>query len=553
MTNSMEDLAKSKAFFVIGSNTTEQHPVIGTVVKRAVRQGAKLIVADPRRIELARLATLHLKQQPGSDIALLNGLCHVIIKEDLYDKEFVAQRTEGFAEMKATVEKYTPELVERMTGVPAADIVQAARIYATSRPAAILYAMGITQHTSGHATVLAIANLAMLCGNIGVEGGGVNPLRGQNNVQGACDMGALPDVFPGYQKVANEEARVKFEKAWGVPGSTFQVPGNVKRETWNVERGTWHVELPAKPGLTVVEMMNAAHASRLKAMYIMGENPLLTDPDLQHVEEALRTLDFLVVQDIFLTETAALADVILPGAAFAEKDGTFSNTERRVQLVRQAVEPPGEARADWQIIAEIARRLQGSAAGWEFASPAAIMEEAAGVTPQYGGIRHYRLEKGGLQWPCPTLEHPGTKILHRDKFTRGLGKFSAVEAIPPAELPDADYPLVLTTGRRLQHYHTGSMTRRVGGMNVLLPEERMEIHPADAAPLGLADGDLAWVRSRRGEVKARVRLTERIKPGVVFMTFHFSETAVNLLTNPALDPVAKIPEYKVAAVRVEKA
>ncbi|MBM3136052.1 MAG: formate dehydrogenase subunit alpha, partial [Chloroflexi bacterium] len=478
MTNSIEDLAKAKAFFVIGSNTTEQHPVIGAMVKRAVRKGAKLIVADPRRIELARLATLHLKQQPGSDIALLNGLCHVIIQEDLYDKEFVAQRTEGFAEMKATVEKYTPEFVASITGVPAADVVQAARLYATARPAAILYAMGITQHTSGHATVLAIANLAMLCGNIGVEGGGVNPLRGQNNVQGACDMGALPDVFPGYQKVASPEARAKFAQAWAVLSSKFQVPSSaddveretwnvehgtwhVERETWNMERGTWHLELPAKPGLTVVEMMNAAHAGQLKAMYIMGENPMMTDPDLQHVEEALQALDFLVVQDIFLTETAALADVILPGAAFAEKDGTFSNTERRVQLVRKAVEPPGEARADWQIIAEIARRLQGSGQGWEFASPAAIMEEAAGVTPQYGGIRHYRLEKSGLQWPCPTLEHPGTKILHREKFTRGLGKFSAVEAIPPAELPDADYPLVLTTGRRLQHYHTGSMTRRV--------------------------------------------------------------------------------------------
>jgi len=388
----------------------------------------------------------------------------------------------------------------------------------------------------------------MLCGNIGVEGGGVNPLRGQNNVQGACDMGALPDVFPGYQKVASPEARAKFAQAWAVLSSKFQVPSSAD----DVERETWNVELPAKPGLTVVEMMNAAHAGQLKVMYIMGENPLVTDPDLRHVAEALQTLDFLVVQDMFFTETAALADVVLPGAAFAEKDGTFSNTERRVQLVRQAVPPPGEARADWQIIAEIAQRIKGSAEGWEFASPAAIMEEAASVTPQYGGIRYYRLEKGGLQWPCPTLEHPGTKILHREKFTRGLGKFSAVEAIPPAELPDADYPLVLTTGRRLQHYHTGSMTRRVAGLNVLLPEERMEIHPADAAPLDLANGDLAWVRSRRGEVQARVRLTERIKPGVVFMTFHFSETAVNLLTNPALDPVAKIPEYKVTAVRVEK-
>ena len=509
--------------------------MIGALVKRTVRKGAKLIVADPRRIELARLATVHLRHEPGSDLALLNGIAHVIIKEGLYDKEYVASRTEGFEELKSLAQKYTPAYVEGITGVAAADLENAARLYATNRPAAILYSMGITQHSTGHVTVMAIANLAMLTGNVGVEGGGVNPLRGQNNVQGACDMGALPDVFPGYQKVSNPEVQARMEKAWGVP-------------------------LPTKPGLTLVEMTNAAHAGTLKAMYVMAENPLLTDPDLHHVEAALRNLDFLVVQDIFPTETTALADVILPGAAWAEKDGTFSNTERRVQLVRKAVEPPGEARADWEIIADLARRLlslQGAGddrlAAWRFDSPAAIMVEAAGVTPQYAGIRHERLQKAGLQWPCPTLDHPGTKILHRDKFSRGLGKFSAVDHIPPAEITDAEYPLTLTTGRRLQHYHSGSMTHRVAGLETLLPEERMEIHPDDAARVGLADGDLARVRSRRGEVTARVRLTDRIKPGVVFLTFHFPATAVNLLTNAALDPVAKIPEYKVAAVQVQKA
>ncbi|OHE22575.1 MAG: formate dehydrogenase subunit alpha [Syntrophobacterales bacterium RBG_19FT_COMBO_59_10] len=528
MTNSIDDLAKAKAFFVIGSNTTEQHPVIGAGVKRAVRKGAALIVADPRRIELARMAAIHLMHRPGSDIALLNGLCHVIIREDLHDKEFLANRTEGFEEMKALLEGYTPARVEEITGVPAEDIQKAARLYAASRPAAILYSMGITQHASGHAAVMAIANLAMLCGNIGMEGGGVYPLRGQNNVQGACDMGCLPAVFPGYQQVANLEARTKFEKAWGV-------------------------SLSDKPGLTVVEMMNAAHAGKIKAMYIMGENPLVTDPDLQHVETGLKKLDFLAVQDIFFTETAALADVILPGNAFAEKQGTFTNTERRVQLVRKAMEPPGEARSDWQIISAIARRLAGDKASWEYDAPAAIMAEAAALTPQYAGISHERLEKGGIQWPCPSPDHPGTKILHVDQFSRGLGKFSAVEHTPPVEQTDAEYPLILTTGRRLQHYHSGSMTHRVAGLNTLLPEERMEIHPADASSLGLADGDMALIESRRGQVKSRVQLTERIKPGVVFMTFHFPETAVNLLTIAALDPVAKIPEYKVAAVRVTRA
>jgi formate dehydrogenase alpha subunit len=527
MTNSIDDLAKARAFFVIGSNTTEQHPVIGAVVKRAVRKGAKLIVADPRGIELARIATLHLAQMPGSDIALLNGLCHVIIREDLHDKTFVTERTEGFDQMKAAVETYTPARVQEITGIPAGDIEKAARLYAQSKPAAILYSMGITQHASGHATVMAIANLAMLCGNIGVEGGGVNPLRGQNNVQGACDMGGLPDVFPGYRKVADPEARASVEKAWGAT-------------------------LSDKPGLTVVEMMNAAHEGKIKAMFIMGENPLVTDPNLHHVEEALKNLDFLIIQDIFFTETAALADVVLPGAAFAEKDGTFSNTERRVQLVRKAVEPPGDARPDWRIICELAMRLTGDKASWEYVSPAAIMAEAAKMTPQYAGISHARLEKGGIQWPCPSADHPGTKILHVGRFSRGLGKFSAVETIPPAEPTDSDYPLTLTTGRRLQHYHSGSMTHRVAGLNTLLPEERMEINPVDASPLDLKDGDMAVIASRRGQVKARVQLTNRIKPGVVFMTFHFPETAVNLLTIASLDPVAKIPEYKATAVKITR-
>ncbi len=530
MTNSIQDLGLARAFLVIGSNTTEQHPVIALQIKRAVRKGARLIVADPRAIELAELADVHLSHQPGTDLGLLNGLAQAILEEGRWDRDFVARRTENFDAFRASVAPYTPEFVERLTGVPAEKIRQAARLYATSRPAAIVYAMGITQHVAGHRNVLALANLAMLTGNVGMEGSGVNPLRGQNNVQGACDMGALPDVYTGYQKVVNPEARAKFEEAWGVP-------------------------LPAEPGLTVVEMTRAAAEGKVKAMYVVGENPMLSDPDLHHVREALESLDFLVVQDIFLTETAQLADVVLPGASFAEKDGTYTNTERRVQLIRKAVEPPGQARPDWWVVAELAERVQRDQGpvNFHYDSPAQIMEEIASLTPAYGGIRHERLGIQGLQWPCPTTDHPGTPVLHRERFTRGLGIFTPVEFMPADELPDGEYPFILTTGRLLQHYHTGSMTRRVPGLNQLVPQELMEINPVDATRLGLQDGAPARVRSRRGEVLTRVRVTDRPRLGVVFMTFHFAEAAANLLTNPALDPTAKIPEFKACAVRVEPA
>lgn len=526
MTNSIDEIEHTDLILAIGTNTTENHPVVGARVKRAVRQhGAKLIVIDPRKIDLSRYANLWLCQQPGTDVALLNGLTHVIIKEDLYDKEYVANRTEGFADLKKTVEKYTPEYVEKISGVPAEDLQTAARMYAGAKKASILYCMGITQHISGTDNVKSIANLAMLCGNVGIEGGGVNPLRGQNNVQGACDMGSLPDVLPAYQKVANDDLREKFAKAWGVP-------------------------LPAKPGLTVVEMTHAAAEGKIRGMYIMGENPMLSDPDLTHVEAAFAKLDFLVVQDLFLTETAKLAHVVLPSACFAEKDGTFTNTERRVQRVRKAVTAPGEAKADWEIIMEIAKRM-----GYpmNYAGPAQIMEEINRVTPSYGGITYDRLEKEGLQWPCPNADHPGTKFLHKDKFTRGLGLFHAIDYIPPAELPDAEYPFILTTGRVLYHYHTGTMTRLARGTTERCPESLVEINPKDAAKLGIESGSAVTVTSRRGMVKAKAQLTDRSPLGAVFMNFHFREAAVNLLTNPALDPTAKIPEYKVCAVRLEAA
>ncbi|MFQ6059588.1 MAG: formate dehydrogenase subunit alpha [Anaerolineae bacterium] len=539
MTNSIADVTQeAQAFFIIGSNTTEQHPVIGIKIRKAVRKrGAKLIVADPRRIDLAKMADIHLRHRPGTDIALLNGMMHVILKEDLWDREYVESRTEGFEEFRQALEKYTPRNAAEITGVPAEDIIAAARMLAAAKPAALLYAMGITQHVTGVANVLACANLQMLLGNVGIPGGGVNPLRGQNNVQGACDMGALPNVFPGYQAVTEAVTRAKFEEVWSIAsggGQRSAVSG-----------------LPAKPGLTVVEMINAAETGQVRAMLIMGENPAMSDPDALHVREALQKLDFLVSMEIFLSETAQLADVVLPAASFAEKDGTFTNTERRVQRVRKAIEPPGEARPDWWIICELAKRLGADPNQWSFNHPSEIMDEIARVTPIYGGISYDRIEDGGLQWPCPRPDHPGTPILHVGRFTRGLGKFHPIEHQPPDELPDDEYPLILTTGRMLEHWHTGTMTRRVAGLDALKPEERLEISAADAARLGLADGDWAVVSSRRGQIKVRVAVSDKPKPGVVFLTFHFAEALGNVLTNPALDPVAKIPEYKVCAVRVE--
>jgi len=538
MTNSIEDIStQTEAYLIIGSNTTEQHPIIGANIRQAVRQrGAKVVLADPREIPIAEFAAIHLKHRPGSDIALLNAMMHVIIAEDLHDKQFIRERTEGFESLKAGVEKYTPEHAQQITGVPAEDIRAAARLLATSKPASLLYAMGITQHTTGHQNVLSCANLQMLLGNMGVPGGGVNPLRGQNNVQGACDLGCLVNVYPGYQKVTEQDKHDKFLAAWGKTS-------------------------PMRNGLTVVEMMNAAEEGRVKALFVLGENPMMTDPDSNHVRKCLESLDFLVVQDIFLSETAELADVVLPGAPFAEKDGTFTNTERRVQRVRKAIEPPGNARADWEIICDLARRLakrfglEGDRApftGWEYAHPSEIMAEIAALTPIYGGMSYERIDQVGLQWPCTSPDHPGTPILHVGKFSRGLGKFNAVEWAPPAEEPDKEYPLVLTTGRVLHHWHGGGMTRRTD-LELLYPEALVEIHPRDATPLGVENGDMTTVTSRRGRVVAKAQVTDRPRPGVVFMTFHFREASANVLTIAALDPVAKIPEFKACAVRVEKA
>lgn len=525
MTNSINDLSDAACILSVGSNTTDSHPVIGMFVRQANRKGTKLIVANPLEIDLVRYADLWLQQRPGTDIPLLMGMMRVIVDEGLTDSSFIEQRCENFDAFRESLNNFPLDLVENITGVPQDKIVAAARMYAANSPAAILYAMGITQHSHGTDNVMATANLAMLTGNIGKPGSGVNPLRGQNNVQGACDMGALPNVYPGYQSVADPAVKEKFEAAWGC-------------------------NLNPSPGLTLTEIIPAAYEGKIKAIYLMGENPVLSDPDANHVEEALKRLEFLVVQDIFLTETARLADVVLPATSFAEKDGTFTNTDRRVQRVRKAIAPMGGSKPDWWIIRQIAQRMGSQ--GFDYENPSQIMEEIARLTPSYGGISYQRLEGDGLQWPCPTAEHPGTPILHTEKFTRGKGKFMPLEYKPSMELPDDEYPLILTTQRSLYHYHTGTMTRKVRGLNELRKEEEVEINPGDAEALDIENGEMVHIISRRGDVTAKIKVTDKSPAGVVSMTFHFAESPTNQLTSPALDPVAKIPELKVCAVKVEK-
>jgi len=524
MTNSIGELEHADVILLTGSNPTENHPVISTYMKRGILQnGTKLIVVDPREIDMTRFATHWLRQRSGSDVAWINGMMHVILEEGLYDKQYVEERTEAFEALKEVVKKYTPEYVEEISSIPAQDLVAAARLYGSAEKASICYAMGITQHITGTDNVKSLANLAMLCGNVGIESGGVNPLRGQNNVQGACDMGALPNVYTGYQKVGDPDAQKKFEEAWGV-------------------------SLPDKPGLTIVEIMHGAHDGTVKGLYIMGENPMVSDPDLNHVEEAIKNLEFLVVQDIFLTETARMADVVLPAVTFAEKDGTFTNTERRVQRGRKAVEPVGQSRPDWAILADLATRM-GLPMSYDSAED--VFEEIRTLTPSYAGVTYERIEKEGLQWPCPNVDHPGTRFLHRDRFTRGKGMFHAIDYIPPAELPDDEYPLMLTTGRVLYHYHTASMTGRCEGLQYRYPKGYVEIHERDASALGVADQQVVRVSSRRGAIEITAQVTDRSMPGSIFIPFHFFEVAANRLTHSELDPIGKIPEFKVCAVKVE--
>jgi len=525
MTNSIREIENLEVILIIGSNTKESHPVVANRMIKAHRRGAKIIVADPRRVPMVKFADVFLQLRPGTDIALLNGIAQIILAEGLQNDEFISEKTEGFEAWKESLREFTPERVEELAGIPKDDLIRAARLYGGSRLAGIFYTMGITQHTCGTDNVRAVANLATLTGNIGRESTGVNPLRGQGNVQGASDAACLPNVYPGYQRVDLPDVRQKFEQAWGVA-------------------------LSPKPGLTATEMIDAAVNGRIKALYIMGENPIMTDPHLFHTIRALETVKFLVVQDIFLTETAKMADVVLPAACAFEKDGTVTNTDRRVQRLCRAVGAPGQARDDLTIIMDLARALRYP---MTYASPAEVLAEFGRLWPSLAGITYERLQAGAIAWPCPSLDHPGTACLYEEGFPKGKVPFVAVPFQPAAELPDAAYPFVLTTGRNLFQYHSGSMTRRVRAIERHAGEAYVEINAADASALGVETGDLLRVSSRRGMVQIKARISRRVSPREVFIPMHYREAAANVLTNDAVDPVVKIPEFKVCAVAIDKA
>ncbi len=555
MSNSMDDVAsKAELFFIIGSNTSEQHPVFGTMLRRAISQrGAKLIVADPRRIDMVDFATMHIRQQPGTDIALLNGLMYIILEKNWQDQPFIDERCENFAEYKETILQYPPQKASQITGVPVEQLYAAAELMATSKPMAVMWAMGITQHIVGVRNVMSLANLQMLLGNMGKPGGGVNPLRGQNNEQGACDMGGLPNVYTAYQPVINDAARTKFAQAWGCD----ERPRGAADSDGASPNG-----LSPFIGATVTEMMPGILDGRTKALYIMGENPVTSDPDSAHIRHCLEQVDFLLLQDIFPTETAEFADILLPGVSFAEKTGTITNTERRVQMVNQAIPPLGQAWQDWAITAELAKRVLALGgrqvnqtapwAGWDYPDSSAILTEVNALTPSYAGITHKRLANGErLQWPVPAMDHPGTPILHTKGFARGLGRFMPIDHVPSPELPDDAYPLILSTGRVLYHWHGGAMTRRAKGLLEVYPEALIEVNEADALRLKVQNGQTVKVASRRGQIEAQAWITDRVPPGMIYANFHFPESSANELTIAALDPVAKIPSFKVCAVKLE--
>ena len=525
MTNSINGIEKSNCIFIIGSNTTANHPLISRRVMRAKEKGAKLIVADPRGIQLSQYADVAVRHKLGSDVALLNGMMHIIIENGWHDTSYINERTEGYEEFATEIRNYTPEKTAIETGVDPEDLYRMAEAYGTAGAASLLYAMGITQHATGVDNVKSCCNIAMLCGNVGIPGGGVNPLRGQNNVQGACDMGGLPNVFTAYQPVADENARAKFSKAWGC-------------------------SLSDKPGLTITDMIPAILEGKLKGLYVIGENPKLSDPDWNHLNHALQELDFLVVQDLFLSETAQVADVVFSASALSEKEGTFTNTERRCMKFEQATEPLGDTLADWDIIARL-----GSAMGYpmHYENTQEIFDELTPLTPSYAGMTYERLGYDGLQWPCPTPDHPGTVYMHQEKFSSGLGKFHPISYQPPAEKPDEEFPYSLTTGRMFAHFHTGTMTRVSPHLDIEQQDGYVEINPEDAKNLEVKDGDLLTICSRRGELDVPARLTNDIDPGTLFLPIHFGENPANILTSSdAFDPLAKIPEFKVSAVNVRK-
>ncbi|MCD4717897.1 MAG: molybdopterin-dependent oxidoreductase, partial [Desulfobacterales bacterium] len=505
---------------------TACHPLIARRILRAKEKGAKLIVADPRNIQISRFADVAVNHRLGSDVALLNGMMHIIIKNGWHARDYIEERTEDYDALEKMVSKFTPEKVQAITGVDPKDLEQMTELYATHPPASLLYAMGITQHTTGVDNVKSCCNLAMLCGNMGVHGGGVNPLRGQNNVQGACDMGGLPNVMTGYQPVADPMVLEKFSKAWGA-------------------------NLSATPGLTITDMVPAMLEGKLKGLYVIGENPKLSDPDWNHFNHALKELEFLVVQELFLSETAQVADVVFSAASVAEKEGTVTNTERRCMQIRKAIDPIGDTLADWEIISRLS-----TAMGYEmsYESPEQIFNEMASLTPKsYAGMTYERMGLDGLQWPCPDKEHPGTPYLHKDQFTRGKGKFFAIDHQDPAEMPDEDYPYFLTTGRMFAHFHTGTMTRISEHLDAEQKTGYVDINPEDAEKLAVKNGDIVVLSSRRGDIEAPANLTDSVVPGTLFLPIHFGEIPTNVLTNAeAVDPLAKIPEFKVSAVRIEK-
>ncbi len=524
MTNSIEDARDSDVIFLIGSSPDTGHPTIGLRIHQAVSRGARLIVADPRGIDLARQAEIWLRVNPGSDVALLNGMMRVILEEGLWDREFVENRTENLEELEIVTAKYTPEYVESITGIAPEQLRAAARLYASpGKRCALYYGMGLAHHATGTDNVKSIANLAMLCGKLGMRGGGVNPLRGQNNVQGACDMGALFNTLPGYSGLDQNDVFARYEEKWGVP-------------------------LPRRKGKAATEVWDAITDGEIHGLYIMGEDPVLADPNAAHAIKAIEKLDCLIVQDIFLTDTAKLADVVFPAACYAEKDGTFTCTERRVQRVRKAVDPPGEARADWQIIAALSDKMDYP---MDYDSAEDIFNEVAELLPQYRGITYERIEKVGLQWPVPDQGHPGTPVLHIGSFTRGLGLFIPEDYTPPKEMPDADYPFILTTGREVPQYNFGSMTRKTPSIEALAPECFAEVNPEDAAGLGLAEGGWLRLSSRRGSVRVRAKVTERSQRGTIFVPYHYAEVPINMLTLNGLDPLSRSPQYKICAIKAE--
>lgn len=522
MTNSIADMKKTDLFLMIGSNPDTSHPTIGMRLHQALDRGAKMIVVDPRRTRLAERADLWLRILPGTDVALLNGMMKVILDEGLWNKKFVEERTEDFDELQRLVAKYTPEMVEQITGIPADQMRQAARMFAADGRHAIFHGMGITHYVTGTDRVKSIANLSMLCGKVGVEGGGCNPLRGQNNVQGACDMGALFNTLPGYGGLDNDELFAKYEKVW-------------------------KTKLPRRPGKPATEIWENIFKGHIRGLYVFGEDPAVADANISHVQAALEEIDFLVVQDIFLTETAKMADVVLPAACFAEKDGTFTCTERRVQRIRKAVDAPGEAKPDWKIFCELSKKM-----GYEmdYDSPEDVFNELRQLLPQYTGITYGRLEKEGLQWPVPSEDHPGTPVLHIGKFTRGKGLFIPEDYIPPVELPDEEYPLLFTTGRDLARYNFSSMTGKTPEIDEISPECFAEVNPLDAERLGLKEKNWVRLTSRRGSVEMRATITDRSQEGTIFCTYNHLQTLVNMLTLDALDRLSRTPEYKLCAIKV---